>query len=236
MVVQRMNTSPGTGKKILLIYFSFSSQTNNLVLALINGLKKHNVTVVKERLTPAEHLRFPIGSIGGAVRLMLTTFLRKRFPIEPIDPRCFHDYDLIILAGPTWSYNPSGPVLSLFDQYGDRLFNGRLVLPLISCRGYWRLHWWGLKNLLEKYGARVVNVMVFSHPNPEPWRTIGVFLKLVGKVPEKKPWLAGRYNKYGHTRQQLLEAGRFGELIAMELARGGGNLHHLNFDTETAQA
>lgn len=233
--MQRMNTSPEAEKKILLIYFSFSSQTNNLVHALINGLKKYNITVVRERLAPVEPIRFPIGSVGGTIRLMLATFFRKRFPIEPIDPQCFHDYDLVILAGPTWSYNPSGPVLSLFDQYGERLFNGRLVLPVISCRGYWRVHWWGLKNLLAKYGARVVNVIVFSHPNPEPWRTIGVFLKLAGAVPEKNRWLAGRYPKYGHTEKQLKEAKRFGRLIGRELAQGGKNLHYLNFDTETAQ-
>lgn len=230
-----MDQSPEPGKKILLIYFSLSSQTNNLVLALSNGLEKANVTVVRERLVPVEQIRFPIGSIGGTIRLMIATFFRKRFPIEPIEPRCFDDYDLIILAGPTWSYNPSGPVLALFDRDGRRLFNGRLVLPLISCRGYWRVHWWGLKNLLVKCGARVVNVMVFSHPSPEPWRTIGVFLKLAGAVPEKKTWLTGRYSKYGHTRQQLKEAGRFGKLIGRELARGGKNLHHLNFDTEIAQ-
>lgn len=230
-----MNETTESRKKILLIYFSFSSQTNNLVLALVNGLEKYNITVVRERLVPVEHLRFPIGSVRGTIRMMVATFFRKRFPIEPIDPHCFHDYDLIILAGPTWSYNPSGPVLSLLDQYGARLFSGRLVLPLISCRGYWRAHWWGLKNLLRKYGARMVNVMVFSHPNPEPWRTIGVFLKLAGEVPEKKLWLAGKYRKYGHTRKQLKEAKRFGRLIARELLEGGKNLHLLNFDTEISR-
>jgi len=230
-----MKAPSASRKKILLIYFSFSSQTNNLVLALINGLEKYNITVVRQRLVPMEQIRFPIGSIRGTIRMMVATFFRKRFPIEPIDPHCFHEYDLIILAGPTWSYNPSGPVLSLFDQYGERLFAGRLVLPLISCRGYWRVHWWGLKNLLGKYGARIVNVIVFCHPNPEPWRTIGVFLKLAGEVPEKKAWLAGKYRKYGHTQKQLKEAKRFGKLIGMELDQGGNNLHQLNFETEIAQ-
>lgn len=232
--MERMQASPEKRKKILLIYFSFSSQTNNLILSLISGLEKYPVTVVRERLVPVAPIRFPIGSMGGTIRMMVATFFRKRFPIEPIAPHCFNAYDLIILAGPTWSYNPSGPVLSLFDQYGRRLFNDRLVLPLISCRGYWRAHWWGLKNLLRRCGSRVANVMVFSHPNPEPWRTIGVFLKLAGAVPEKKPWLAGRYRKYGHTHKQLREAERFGTLIGRELIRDGGNLHHLNFDTETA--
>lgn len=222
-------------KKVLIVYYSFSSQTNNLVQSLAAGMEKHGLSVVLERLLPVKPLHFPIGSIGGTLWLMLETFLRKRLPIEPISPSCFNRYDLIILAGPTWSYNPSGPVLSLFDRDGENLFRNRLVLPLISCRGYWRMHWWGLKNLLRRRGARVVNVMVFSHPNPEPWRTIGVFLKLAGMNPEKKSWFGSKYRKYGHTTKQIKEARRFGQMIGKELAGGGKEFHHLNFDTSIAR-
>lgn len=230
-----MMASSDTKIKVLIIFFSFSSQTNNLIQALSRGLEKCHVEVVKERLIPVNQLRFPIGTVKGTLRMMLETFFRKRIPIEPISDQCFAGYDLIILAGPTWSYNPSGPIMSLFDRDGKRLFGSSLVLPLISCRGYWRLHWWGLKRLLWKSGARVVNLIVFSHPNPEPWRTIGVFLKLAGRVPEKKSWFADKYRKYGHTKKQLQEAKRFGKLLGRELVEGGAGLHHLNFDTETAR-
>jgi len=229
-----MHTSSGT-KKILLVYYSFSSQTNNLVQALVNGLEEKGVTVIRERLVPVEQLRFPIGTVGGTLRMMVETFFRKRMPIQPLDPRCFDAFNLIIIAGPTWSYNPSGPVLSMFDRDGERLLKGKLVLPLISCRGYWRVHWFGLKNLLTRYGARVVNMIVFSHPNPEPWRTIGVFLKLAGRIPEKKSFFGHKYTKYGHTRKQLKEARRFGKMIGKELVAGGNKLHLLNFDTDIAQ-
>ena len=230
-----MKTPTDTGKKVLVVYFSFSSQTNNLIQALCSGLEKEGVSVVRERLLPVKPLRFPIGSIGGTLRMMVETFLRKRLPIEQISPSCFDHYDLIILAGPTWSYNPSGPILALFDRDGERLFRGKKVLPLISCRGYWRMHWWGLKSLLRGCGARVVNVMVFSHPNPEPWRTIGVFLKLAGRIPEKKSWFAGKYRKYGHTTKQIKEARHFGQMIGSELVQGGENLQQLDFATAIAQ-
>lgn len=222
-------------KKVLIIFFSFSSQTNNLIQALSRGLEQTDVEVTKERLIPVDQLRFPIGTVKGTLRMMLVTFLRKRIPIEPISEHCFAEYDLIILAGPTWSYNPSGPILSLFDQYGKKLFANRLVLPLISCRGYWRLHWWGLKRLLWKSCAKVVNLIVFSHPNPEPWRTIGVFLKLAGRVPEKKSWFSHKYRKYGHSKKQLKEAKRFGKLLGNELTHGVKKLHLLNFDTSISQ-
>ena len=225
----------GDKKKVLLIFFSFSSQTNNLIQALIRGLEKSNVKVVKERIRTVEPLRFPIGTISGTVWMMVITFFRKRFGIKPISQHCFDHYDLIILAGPTWSYNPSGPILSLFDREGKKLFRDKLVLPVISCRGYWRMHWWGLKGFLVKCGARVVNLIVFSHPNQEPWRTIGVFLKLAGRVPERRSWIARKYRKYGHTRVQLEEACRFGVMIGESLDQNGKGIQHLEFDTETAR-
>lgn len=225
-----MESSVGK-KRILLLYFSFSSQTNNLVHALISGLEEYRIDVVREKLSPVKPLRFPIGTVTGTIQMMIVTFFRKRLPIEPISPQCFEKYDLIILAGPTWSYNPSGPILSLIDRDGDRLFKGQEVIPLISCRGYWRVHWWGLKQLLQKCGAMINNLLVFSHPNPEPWRTIGVFLKLTGSIPEKKSWLQKKYRKYGHTRKQLEEAKRFGQMIGKEMSEGKGNTGKLDFNT-----
>lgn len=230
-----MEAPKETRKKVLVVSYSFSSQTNNLVQALCSGLENEGMCIVRERLVPRKPLRFPIGTVGGTLRMMLETFLRKRLPIEPLAPPCFDHYDLIILAGPTWSYNPSGPILALLDRDGERLFRGKKVLPLISCRGYWRMHWWGLNNFLRRCGARVVNLIVFSHPNPEPWRTIGVFLKLAGRIPEKKSWFAGKYRKYGHTTRQIEEATQFGQMIGSELAQGGENLHRLNFITNIAR-
>jgi hypothetical protein len=165
---------------------------------------------------------------------MLTTFLRFRVPIQDISSAADNrDYDLIILAGPTWSYNPSGPVLSLLDRDGKRIFSGQTVLPLISCRGYWRFHWYGLRALLKKCRAEVPNVIAFSHPMPEPWRTIGVFLKIAGKNPEKLKRFSRVYSRYGHSKEQRDEAWRFGMKIGEALLRGR-SLAKIDFRTPTA--
>lgn len=218
--------------KVLLLYFSFSSQTKNLLQALADGLAQEHVTVTWEGLKMLEPLRFPIGSVSKTFWIMLLTFFRKRYGIQPLTDICFADYDLIILAGPTWSYNPSGPVLAMFDRDGQRLFADKKVLPLISCRGYWRMHWWGLRQLLRKYKAEIVNLIVFSHPSREPWRTIGVFLKLAGKVPERM-WFSKYYSKYGHTNSQLHEAEHFGVLLGKALAEGS-DLKALDFKSTRA--
>jgi hypothetical protein len=209
-----------TAKKILFISFSLSGQTNNLVARMAGGLEAAGVEVTIERLRPVKPLRFPFGSIRATVLRMLLTFFRPRVPIAPLSEKCRQRYDLIILAGPTWSYHPSGPVLALLDRDGAGLFAGATVIPLISCRGYWRMHWFGLRSMLRSKGAAVVNRIVFTHPSREPWRTLGVFLKLAGRCPEKSKFLGRYYPRYGHEKNQLEEAFRFGVLLGEAMAAG----------------
>jgi len=220
-------------KKILIICYSFSGQTSNLLAGLTNGLESAGVRVIIERLRPVKPLRFPFGSIRATAVMMMLTFFRKRIPIAPLSDKCKGRYDLVILAGPTWSYHPSGPVLSLFDRDGSTLFAKRNVIALISCRGYWRMHWFGLRALLQKSGATVVNRIVFTHPSREPWRTIGVFLKLAGRSPERSKFIGKYYPRYGHEKNQLEEASRFGAMLGQAL-KEGKDLSALNFQTPLA--
>ncbi len=208
-------------KRILIISYSFSSQIRNLLNGLVDGLEKSGVEVFWEQLNPVVELRFPIGTINATLIMMMQTFLRKRYPVHPVNQRCFAQWDFIILAGPTWSYNPSGPVLSLLDRDGKALFAGKTVLPFISCRGYWRVHYYGLKGLLKRCGAIVAAPIVFSHPTPEPWRTIGVFLKLAGKVPEAgSSWFRRFYPKYGHSRLQVEDCRKIGFELGKNIMEG----------------
>jgi hypothetical protein len=212
--------------RVLLLYYSFSGQASGLVHRLAGGLTSMGVQVAMERIHTEAPLRFPIGTIPRTFKLMFTSFFRCRVEISPLPPACFAPCDLIILAGPTWSYNPSGPVLRLLDRDGQQLFAGKRVLPFISCRRYWRNHFSYLTRRLIACGAIVANRIVFTHPNPEPVLTLGVFLKLAGRNPEKSRFLGKWYHKYGHSQQQLHEAERVGALLG-EALRSGQDLASL---------
>jgi hypothetical protein len=227
------DTTLHSKKQVLLIYFSFSGQTGVLINRFATGLKEQGVEVFFEKLKPVKHLRFPVGGIFRTFAMMLTTFFRIRVPIQELSSKCDQEYDLIILAGPTWSYNPSGPVLFFLDKYGKEVLGGREVLPLISCRGYWKMHWMGLRRKLQKCGAHFSNVIAFSHPNLEPWCTIGVFLKIAGKNPERSGFIGKYYNRFGHSNEQMEEARRFGAQIGESL-KGNTQLAEINFQTDLA--
>lgn len=204
---------------IRIVYYSFSAQTASLVRALARGLADGGARVEKIRLVPAAALRFPLRSIPRTVKMMFTTLLRQRVPIEP--PQASGPEPVLtVLAGPTWSYNPSGPVLFFLDHYGRDWLGGRTVLPLISCRGYWRMHAAGLGRLLARCGATALAPMVVTHPVKEPWRTIGVFLKIAGRTPEKSPFLGKHYPRFGHSHAQLERMEEAGREIGRQLAAG----------------
>lgn len=228
-----MTTASSVKPRVLVLYYSFSGQTIGLLHRLVDGLRYRGVEVAIERLRPENTLRFPVGSLASAIRMMVATCFRPRVAIEELPKACFDRYDLVILAGPTWSYNPSGPVLAFIDRDGKKILAGRKVIPFISCRGYWRWHWFGLRRKLQACKAEIANLMVFTHPQPEPWRTLGVFLKIAGKAPERSPFLKKWYSRFGHGRDQQEEAWRFGLNVGSALMRRE-DLTALDFRTPTA--
>jgi hypothetical protein len=203
--------------RVLIIYFSLSGQSRGLINLFAAGLRSQGISVIIEQIQPQDRIGWPFGSILRTLWMMLITFFRARIPINPVAEACFQPYDLVVLAGPTWSYNPSGPILSLLDHYGRRIFNGQTVLPLISCRGYYRHHEAVLRRSLKRFTDRVENALVFHHPVREPWSTFGVFLKSAGYRPEKIALLADHYRRFGHSRQQLLSARAHGKTIGCAL-------------------
>lgn len=205
--------------RVCIIYFSLSGQSRGLINLLAAGLRSQGVEVFIEQIVARHRIGFPFYSVFKTLIMMLLTFFRKRNPIQPLSEGCFQAYDLIVLAGPTWSYNPSGPVLDLLDRYGERLFKGRQVSPLISCRGYYRMHERGLKKSLQRCGAQVTDSIIFRHPVPEPWSTIGVFLRSAGYHPEKISLLAKHYNHFGHSVDQLLEVKFTGSRLGAQLQK-----------------
>jgi len=205
-------------RKILIIYYSCSGQTRKLVTAFAAGLEAGGVQVSWQPLRPISKIPFPAGSMGAALSMMVRTFFRRRDAIAELDHKAPGQWHVIVLAGPTWSYNPSGPVLALLDDHGT-IFLDRPVLPLISCRGYWRLHYWQLQALLRSRGACVLSPLIFKHPGKEPWRSIGLFLKMAGRNPETAGSWIGRYYKgFGHSSEQVECARKRGRRFAAELA------------------
>ncbi len=206
-------------KRVLIIYYSFSGQTQLLIQRVSAGIMEGDLEVSVERIQPLRHIPFPFSTWKSMSRVMVLSFFRKRVAVQSYDELLNKKWDLILLAGPTWSYSPSGPVLDFLDRYGRALCKDTQVLPLISCRSYWRTHYWGLRLILSRSGARVLRPIVFTHSSREPWRTIGLILQLMGRLPRlESSWFRRRYPRYGHSREQYADALEKGRHIARMLS------------------
>jgi len=202
-------------KRVLIIFFSFSGQTRKLVRAVARGFDKAEIETVLEPLAPTPPFPFPLHSARRTLRLMFRAMFRPRVDIAPLSQEAGGVFDLVVLAGPTWSYNPSGPILTFLDRDGEKIFQNRPVQPVISCRSYWRLHWWSLRKRIQAASGTALPPWIYTHVAREPWRTIGVFLTLAGKNPKKFPVLKLYYSRYGHGENQIQDA----EMKAMNLGK-----------------
>ncbi len=208
-------------KRVLIVFYSFTQQTRILIKKFIEGLESEGVEVGLERLEPVYPYAFPFKTNLKLAVAMVKTFFRKRMKIHPVSATCFEDWDCIVLAGPTWSYQPSGPMLEFLDRFGQKVCAGKKVLLIISCRSYWRLHCWTVNQCLKRYGASPTEPLVFVHPIREPWRFIGLVLQLRGKMVRKeKSWFRKHYPGYGHSKEQcelaVEEGRRFGQKLIQE--------------------
>jgi len=204
--------------KVLIVYYSFTQQTRLLVRNFAEGLEQQGFECVLERLIPLQGYDLPFVNTFSLMMAMTETFFRKRMPIRELSSSCFEHYDCVVLAGPTWSYYPSGPVLQFLDSHGEEVCAQRPVVPLISCRSYWRIHFRYLKKKLTRFRAQVEPPVVFIHPVKEPWRVLGLLMQLRGKMMRKKDsWFRKRYPGYGHTKEQGEQARVAGENLGRNL-------------------
>ena len=194
-------------KRVLIVYYSYTQQTKMLLKKFLLGLESKGIEVVLERLEPDAPFEFPFRSNRRLFMAMVATFFCKTMTIRPIAAHCHQKWDCIFVAGPTWSYNPSGPVLDFLRRYRSTLCSENVVVPFISCRSYWRWHVYLFRRLLGGQRCTVGRPIVFMHPQKEPWRVLGLILQLRGKVvPRQYAWWKRRYPAYGHSREQGEEA------------------------------
>ncbi len=205
--------------KVAIIYYSYSCQTAHLIKSIETGLSLEGIDPFVQKIRPKKKIYFPFSGILETLSMMWKTFIRKRMSIEQVDVWEISSADFVILGGPTWSYNPSGPVLYFLDKYGE-LLKGKKVLPVISCRRYWRHHYNYLKKRLRVLGATCEPAWVFRHKVNEPWSTIGTFMTLAGMNPRHNPLLRKHYSKYGHSKRQLEEARAMARELAVTLLKG----------------
>lgn len=212
---------PGSARprtqKALLLYYSLSGNARGALARVQAGLEAKGYQCHPVPVRPVEDalFRFPFRSLLAFGRILVRAVLRRRAAIEPIGVAPDHDYDLIVVAAPTWMVGCAAPVEELFlDARTRRIFHDRDVAVVNVCRGLWRRSQAMLASHVQAAGGHLVALSPHENPGPEPFRTLSLFVFLLfgGKVPGWVPPLLRLPSRLSEDAHEQLE--RLGQRLA----------------------
>jgi hypothetical protein len=140
----------------LLVWFSQSGQTRDVVSAFADGLADVGWEVDRHELVPAHPYPFP-WKVTPMFGVITDVVKDEGVPIEQLDIN--GPYDLVLVGTQVWYLQPTPPVQAFLAEYGH-LVEGTDVISVISCRNMWfhaarRLRLWSKAN-----GARHLGEVV----------------------------------------------------------------------------
>jgi flavodoxin len=207
-------------KKILVVYFTQSGQQKQILNALTKPLADAGCEVHFEEIKPAEKFPFP-WSAFQFFNAFPETYMQKTQALEPVSPKAFENYDLVILGYQPWFLTPSRPVSSFLQSgEGKKILQGKNVVTILGCRNMWLGAQEKVKQWLLKANAKLKGhiALVDKSGNLTSLVTILRWM-LTGK---KEPfWF---FPEAGVARHDVQDASRFGEIIKTALEKN-------NFDS-----
>lgn len=204
-------------KKILLITYSQTGQTEELGKALLKELAESGqCVIVTERIHPLNPVPFPWGGYRF-FDAFPETFLEEPQPLYPLDCDVNDGYDLIVLAYQPWFLSVSRPIMSfLKTKEAKVLFNGKPVVTILGSRNMWVGAHTKLKRLLTANGAVLKGHIALSdrHSNLVSLITILAWL-----ITGKREGFAGIFPRAGVAVEDINAVSRFGKPLLESLMK-----------------
>ena len=138
---------PGARPRVLIVYFTFSGQTERVADVIGTTLEAGGAEVTKARIQFTDQrwaprferipMRFPLIKIVG----MLPAQMRQATGEIRIPPEAHQGtYDLIVIGSPTWWFRVSVPIRSyLRSPEAKQVLQGVPFAGFSTSRRYWRL-------------------------------------------------------------------------------------------------
>ena len=189
-----MNTD--TKPKVLVVYFSLTHQTARVAEAMTKALRARGYAVAKapieftdERFLP-KLSQFPMTRPIAQLSVILPAQLRRRIgEIRVPEEAQGGDYDLVVIASPTWWFQTSMPIRSYLDSPAARaVLSGKPFACASISRRYYGINLGQLRKLGEKNDGRFTDK---TH-----------FVVAGGQVKSMLSWLG--YMKHGEPQARVL--------------------------------
>ena len=189
--------SEATKPRVLIVYYTLTKQSGRVADAMAKALEAQGCEVAKamieftdQRWVPNLFSQFPLKHPIAQVSSMFTAQIRHktgeiRIPAEAQAG----DFDLVVLASPTWWFQTSMPIRSYLESPEARkVLGGKPFATASISRRYYSINLRQQRKLGEKNGGRFVDK---TH-----------FVVAGGQVRSMLSWLG--YMKHGEPQQRVM--------------------------------
>ena len=160
-----MSTETKTKPKVLIVYYSLTQQSAKVAEAMAAALSARHcdVTTASLEFTDARYMpklaRFPMTHPFPQIGKMLPAQLRHKTGEIGIPAEAeAGDYDLVVLASPTWWFQTSMPMRSyLKSPAAKTVLNGKPFACASISRRYFSINLGQMKKLGEEDGGRAID-------------------------------------------------------------------------------
>jgi menaquinone-dependent protoporphyrinogen IX oxidase len=184
-----------TKQKVLVVYFSLTQQSGRVAEAMAQAFEERGCDVTKafieftdERWVP-KLSQFPMDHPMPQIASILPAQLRHKTGEIQIPPEAqTGDYDLIVLASPTWWFQTSMPIRSYLESpEAKAILSGKPFACASISRRYYSINLRQMTKLAEKNGGRLIDK---TH-----------FVVAGGQVKSMLSWLG--YVKHGEPQERV---------------------------------
>ena len=182
--------------KVLLVYYTLTKQTGRVADAMVDTLTARGCDVTRglieftdERWVP-KLSQFPMKHPIRLLASILPAQLRHKTGEIVIPPEAqAGDYDLVVIASPTWWFQTSMPIRSYLESAGAKtVLSGKPFACASISRRYFSINLGQQRRLGERNGGRLVDK---TH-----------FVVAGGQVKSMLAWLG--YMKHGVPQEHVL--------------------------------
>jgi flavodoxin len=182
--------------KVLIVYYTLTKQVGRVADAMATALEARGCDVTKaligftdERWVP-KLSQFPMDRPFPQIASILTAQFRHKTGEIRVPPEAeAGDYDLVLLASPTWWFQTSMPIRSyLSSPAAAAVLDGKAFATISVSRRYYRFNLGQQKELGERAGGRFIDE---TH-----------FVVAGGQVKSMLSWLG--YMKHGVPQERVM--------------------------------
>ncbi len=201
-------------KRVLVLYYSLTHQTEKVLEKITTELTAVGHTVDMRKIKPIPEWTLPLKHgpfFWNWTKVWVGMNLTQ--PIEHMDLKA-DDYDYIVLGFQPWNLAPSIPMNSFLDSPMAEIFRGKKVIGVVTCRTRWERSYRIAKEKIAKRGGQLVDGLVIMNTEREPFNMITTVNFLFYGGPKAGSWQEKYLKPYGIDEAAVEVARDFGHELA----------------------